>query len=45
VLNYFKVKPEETIFVGHDKEKIKGARKLGIKTISFSSLKKMKDLN
>jgi putative hydrolase of the HAD superfamily len=45
VLNYFKVKPEETIFVGHDKEEIKGARKLGIKTISFSSLKKMKDLN
>jgi epoxide hydrolase-like predicted phosphatase len=45
VLNRFKVKPEEAIFVGHDKEEMEGAKKLGIKTISFSSLKKMKDLN
>ena len=45
VLNYFKVKPEEAIFVGHDKEEMEGARRLGIKTISFSSLKKLKDLN
>jgi HAD superfamily hydrolase (TIGR01509 family) len=45
VLNYFKVKPKEAIFVGHDKEEMEGAKKLGIKTISFSSLKNMKDLN
>jgi HAD superfamily hydrolase (TIGR01509 family) len=45
VLNYFKVKPEEAIFVGHDKEEMEGARRLGIKTISFSSLQKLKDLN
>jgi len=45
VLNYFKVKPEEAIFVGHNKEEMEGARKLGIKTISFSSLQKLKDLN
>ena len=41
VLDYFKVKPKEVIFVGHDKEEIKGAEKLGIKTVSFSSLKKI----
>jgi HAD superfamily hydrolase (TIGR01509 family) len=45
VLKYFKVKPEEAIFVGHDKVEIKGAKKLGIKTIPFSFLQKLKDLN
>jgi HAD superfamily hydrolase (TIGR01509 family) len=45
VLNYFKVKPEEAIFVWHDKEEMEGARKLGIRTISLSSLKRLKNLN
>lgn len=35
VLKYFNVKPNETIFVGHDKEEIEGAKRLGIKTIAF----------
>jgi HAD superfamily hydrolase (TIGR01509 family) len=45
VLKHFKAKPEETIFVGHDKAEIEGSKRLGIKTISFSSLKRLKDLN
>ncbi|MEM5772922.1 MAG: HAD-IA family hydrolase [Candidatus Aenigmatarchaeota archaeon] len=45
VLNHFKLKPEEAIFVGHDKKEIEGAKKLGIKTISFAFLKRLKDLN
>ena len=36
VLEYFKVKPEEALFVGHDKEEMEGARKVGIKAIKFS---------
>jgi len=35
VINYFKVKPSETVFVGHDKEEIEGAKKVGIKTIGI----------
>lgn len=36
VLKYFKVKPEEAIFIGHDKEEMEGAKKLGIKTVNFN---------
>ncbi len=35
VLKYFNVKPSEAIFVGHDKEEIEGAKRVGIKTIAF----------
>jgi putative hydrolase of the HAD superfamily len=45
VLNHFKAKPEETIFVGHDEEEIKGAKRLGIKTLNFSSLKNLLNKN
>jgi HAD superfamily hydrolase (TIGR01509 family) len=45
VLKYFKVKPAEALFVGHDKEEIDGAKNLGIKTISFSSLQKIEEIN
>lgn len=41
VLDYFKVKPEETIFVGHDREEMKGAEKVGIKAISEKNLKNL----
>ncbi|MEM5882985.1 MAG: HAD-IA family hydrolase [Candidatus Aenigmatarchaeota archaeon] len=41
VLEYFKVKPEETIFVGHDKKEIKGAEKVGIKAVGWKELKKI----
>jgi FMN phosphatase YigB (HAD superfamily) len=40
VLKYFKIKPSEAVFVGHDKEEIKGAKKLKIKTISYCGYKK-----
>lgn len=40
VLKYFKAKPSETIFIGHDKEEIEGAKKLKIKTISYLGYKK-----
>ena len=40
VLNNFKVKPEEALFVGHDKEELIGAKKLGIKTISYRGYRK-----
>jgi putative hydrolase of the HAD superfamily len=43
VLEYFKVKPEETLFVGHDREEIEGAKKVGIKTISWKDLKIFKE--
>ncbi|MEM5883175.1 MAG: HAD-IA family hydrolase, partial [Candidatus Aenigmatarchaeota archaeon] len=36
VLEYFKVKPEEALLVGHDKEEMEGARKVGIKAVKFS---------
>jgi HAD superfamily hydrolase (TIGR01549 family) len=35
VLNHFKVKPNEAIFVGHSKDEIEGARKLKIRTIAY----------
>jgi len=35
VLNYFKVKPSETIFVGHSKDEVEGARKHRIRTIAY----------
>jgi len=41
VLKWFKVKPEEAVFVGHDKEEIEGARKVGMKVASIKKLKKM----
>lgn len=35
VLNYFKLKPSEAVFVGHSKDEIEGARRYGIKTIAI----------
>lgn len=35
VLNHFRVKPSETVFVAHDEDELVGAKKLGIKTISY----------
>ena len=35
VLNRFKAKPEEAIFIGHSKDEIEGARKYKIKTIAI----------
>lgn len=35
VLNYFRAKPSEVVFVAHDKDELVGAKKLGIKTISY----------
>ena len=40
VLNRFKAKPEEAVFIGHDREEIEGAKKLGIKTISHQGYRK-----
>jgi len=37
VLNYFHAKAEEAVFVGHSKDEIEGARKLGLTTISFGN--------
>ena len=34
VLKHFKLRPSETIFVGHSKDEIEGARKHGIRTIA-----------
>jgi len=36
VLNYFKLKPSEAVFVGHSKDEIEGARKHRIKTIAIN---------
>jgi HAD superfamily hydrolase (TIGR01509 family) len=36
VLNHFKVKPTEAIFVGHSKDEIESARKFKIKTIAIN---------
>jgi HAD superfamily hydrolase (TIGR01509 family) len=36
VLEHFRVKPSEAVFVGHEKEEIDGAKALGIKTIGFN---------
>ncbi|MEM7825968.1 MAG: HAD-IA family hydrolase [Candidatus Aenigmatarchaeota archaeon] len=41
VLEYFKVKPDETIFVGHDKKEMEGAEKVGIKAVSWKELKEI----
>jgi HAD superfamily hydrolase (TIGR01549 family) len=35
VLNHFGLEPGEAVFVAHDEDEISGARKLGIKTISY----------
>ena len=35
VLNYFKIKPEEAIFIGHSKDEIEGARKYKMRTIAI----------
>jgi putative hydrolase of the HAD superfamily len=40
VLKYFKVKPKEAVFVGHDKKELEGARKVGIKALTLSQYKK-----
>lgn len=39
VLNHFKVKPEESIFVSDHVDEIEGARKVGIKTVFFNKRK------
>jgi HAD superfamily hydrolase (TIGR01509 family) len=39
VLKYFKVKPKEAIFIGHDKKELEGARKVGVKTLTLSQYK------
>jgi len=35
VLKHFNVKPREAIFVGHDKEEVEGAKKVGLKAIKI----------
>lgn len=40
VLEYFKIKPEEAIFVGHDKKEIEGAKKVGIKIASWEDIER-----
>ncbi|MEM4064569.1 MAG: HAD-IA family hydrolase [Candidatus Micrarchaeaceae archaeon] len=35
VMDYFSCRPDETVFVGHDKVELVGAKNLGIKTISY----------
>ena len=35
VLNSFKIKPTEAVFVGHDEDELVGAKKIGMKTISY----------
>lgn len=35
VMKHFGAKPNETVFVGHDEDELVGAKKLGIKTISY----------
>jgi putative hydrolase of the HAD superfamily len=35
VLDAFGVKPNEAVFVAHDEDELVGAKKLGIKTISY----------
>lgn len=40
VLKYFKIKPKEAIFVGHEIKEMKGARKVGIKAFTILDLKK-----
>jgi putative hydrolase of the HAD superfamily len=40
VLRYFKVKPKEAVFVGHDIKELEGARKAGIKALTLSQYKK-----
>lgn len=39
VLDYYKLKPNDIIFVGHSENEIYGANKLGIKTISLEKNK------
>ncbi len=36
ILNYYKIKPNEAAFVGHDHDELEGAMKLGIYTISYN---------
>jgi len=35
VLKYFGVKPEEAVFIGHDRDEIEGAKRVGMVTISL----------
>lgn len=39
VMKHFNAKPNETVFVGHDEDELVGAKKLGIKTISYQGHK------
>ena len=36
VLRYFNVRPEEAVFVGHAKDEIEGAKKIGLTTVVFA---------
>ena len=40
VLDYFRVMPQEAIFVGHEEHEIKGAKAVGLQTISYKGYKK-----
>ena len=41
-INRFNLKPDETLFIDDNLRNIKGAKKLGINTIHYSSPKKLK---
>jgi len=41
VLDYFGVRPSDAIFVGHDKGELLGAKRAGIRTISYRGYKKV----
>ena len=40
VLKYFKVKPTEALFIGHDKEELEGAKRVGIKVLELRKKRK-----
>jgi len=40
VLNYFKVKPEAALFIGHDKEELEGAKRVGMKILELKKERK-----
>jgi FMN phosphatase YigB (HAD superfamily) len=39
-LKYFKVKPKEAVFVGHDKKELEGTKKVGVKAFTLSQYKR-----
>jgi FMN phosphatase YigB (HAD superfamily) len=44
-LKYFKVKPKEAIFVGHDKKELEGARKVGMRAFTLLQYRKFLSTN